>query len=953
MPQARILVNATPGSNDNVPINVLVQLDNQSLGDETSYTWAILNQPPGTTDVLSSTSAKNPSFTPKKEGTYLVKVTVDLGLPTEQSDVQIVAIRQVKTRERIPAAGETTQDDSSAGWATAMNSLLRRIDAMLSDAGIIVGVAGAGGLSRGTILKAQGGYVIKSGLPGQETVPLFTLSTAATLPNVDELLCAMEGDVSTGGTPALNAIAKARYIGRLANVAVSGGAGGSPGDIIYLDDAGRPSRTQGTIRRQIGSIMADLGGGAYDVWFDGVGGADITPISVGYVLYGAPGAGMTGAKRVDGANAQGSSAGVPWTFISGDNATPSLVAKAKSGQTANIFEAQSSGGIARSGIDSIGNFFFGLAQFAVLWPQQQIYEVAVDRLAFGTTATNYKTFQIQSGSNDSKVEVWGDLAGSVQTALRSSAVGFFGSVGTLTNNDFYLVAQGALCWKLDKTTGDLLSQSGRKIIWGAHWQQNEAANTLTISRVSDSRTAAMLLQITDRTIWGVGSTDSPVTVSLALDANPGTGRAGVMSLTDVPLQFGTNNSYQWMINNATGNLQALSGDRRITNVADPRGGIDSDVPPVGFLGSGRPIRERFASIAAPWASPSAGYPSAQPWTVGSNNVYDSGAITCSTAQAGQTASTNYSLGCVFFLPESGRLLFSFRVNTAVADVLHVYIDSGEVMAASGFSPARAGLFVSGPLRAGVHYADFLFARSGGAPIGGQSCAITDVSVLTEGEFRAAARGVDLFQTNWKKAAAADPNWTVTATGFTYETDNPPGKLHLIGTTTSADNIEFDGAWSVVESKGGSHTSPGFGFFEAAALFDLAGWGASGVYMAWIGLAPSAGGKGAYLNFYEGSGTGGPQADFTIGEVGGVETVIFHPTPDYANLHTYSIAANAAGVCLCIDGVYQTSVASDYLFCFNNHIGRPFFKMMLSATGAVAANGYVRSVSVLSGQYPTP
>jgi hypothetical protein len=130
MAQAKILINSVIGSNDNLPINQVVQFDNQNIGGETTYTWSILSQPPGTVDTLSATNIQNPTFVPKKEGTYLVKLTVNLGLPDEQNNQVIAAIRQLKTLERIPTAGETTEDNISAGWAIANNSLLRHMDTL-------------------------------------------------------------------------------------------------------------------------------------------------------------------------------------------------------------------------------------------------------------------------------------------------------------------------------------------------------------------------------------------------------------------------------------------------------------------------------------------------------------------------------------------------------------------------------------------------------------------------------------------------------------------------------------------------------------------------------------------------------------------------------------------------------------------------------------------------------
>src|SRR3989304_312459 len=124
MPQSLIKVNAVVGSATNLPINGPAQLDNQNGGGETTYTWSILDQPEGTIDSLSSTSIQNPTFTPKKEGSYLVRLIVNQGQPDEQRNAVVCSVRQLKTLRRIPAAGETIEADTARGWATDVNRFL-------------------------------------------------------------------------------------------------------------------------------------------------------------------------------------------------------------------------------------------------------------------------------------------------------------------------------------------------------------------------------------------------------------------------------------------------------------------------------------------------------------------------------------------------------------------------------------------------------------------------------------------------------------------------------------------------------------------------------------------------------------------------------------------------------------------------------------------------------------
>lgn len=352
-PQARIEINSVPGSNDDLPINTLVQLSNQDLGGELTYTWAILDQPPGTADVLSSTSLENPTLTPKKEGTYLLQLIVNFGLPDEQIDRAIVGIRQLKTRERIPAAGETNENDTARGWASAVNALYQRIDALLSDPGIIIGANTSGStLTRGDVVRVTSGQVIKGGLPGQETVPGFVKAPATTLSDLDELLCVVEGDVLGNPGVSAGALTKVRYIGRLASLSLGSGAVGDP---VYVSDTATISTTVGTYRRQIGSIMS-VSGGLRDIWFDGVGGADIVPADRAFLLYGPPASGMLNAHRVDGNNATpGATGGVPYMFRAGDNPTVALVAKRFGAGGNDIFQIRDEFNVVLARFNVLGN----------------------------------------------------------------------------------------------------------------------------------------------------------------------------------------------------------------------------------------------------------------------------------------------------------------------------------------------------------------------------------------------------------------------------------------------------------------------------------------------------------------------------------------------------------------------------------------------------------------------
>lgn len=964
MPQARILVNAVLGSNDNVPINVLVQLDNQSLGDETSYTWAILDQPPGTTDVLSSTTIKNPTFTPKKEGSYLLKLTVDLGLATEQSNTVIVAVRQMKTTERIPAAGETTEDDTSDGWAAAMNSLLRRIDSLLSDPGVLVGAAGAGGLAKGSLLKTQAGLVIKSGLPGQETVPLFTLAPATSLTNVDELLVMMEGAVVGGGTPTLNELCKARYLGRFANVQVNGGAGGAAGDPIYVDDTGRPSLTQGTIRRQIGSILANLTGGYYDLWFNGVGGEDITPIDAKYLLWGAPAAGMTNAKRLDGTSADACPAGKPWTFKPGDAATAAMMAVAYATGSADIAEFMTSAYGLLTSIDHDGNLVFNIASQRVRWPSWRLGENAIDTFNLGT-ATKPTSFQFHVYAGGAGLNITAP-AGLVQTALfanDSSGLDF----GTNSAHPLTVFINGSARWRFENGgTYDLTAQADAYGIGWTNYRISQGTSGLEVAFKGGNRIAGFskLISSSIFKLFGYDGSDPANGYLTLISVSGGNCDVNTGGVTAPTLGVGAGGVDAFTISPTTQDITI--NNKRVINVADPVDptsvNYDRDVPSIRMLGKFRPIRERFGSgiAVSPWSSPYPIWPGDAAWSAGSNHVYDPGTISGVTdASTGSTTGT-YSMGAPFYLPEAGRLLFSYHVVSEATDQLKVYLDGALVATIAGYSPRRGGLFVSAPLRAGLHSVAFRFNIAGTAH-SPSICAVTDVSALTEGELRAQARGVEVFDENWMLFASTsdlNPAWSVIDTGGGSHAATHGGLLIMEPALSSGSEINANGPVCAPAIHGGTYSTTGFIVMEALGVkFDLSGHGALGDYEGQFGYLGRVGtAKGAWLYFHETAALS--KSYLSIGTSYASRTDYEIAWNDYANPHTYTIGANAAGVHVNIDGVANLdnqSVAWDTEETLaSNDPGYPKFRVKTTTAGTSIPFAWVGPTEVLSGlTYPTP
>lgn len=357
MPQALITINGLPGSDDNLPIGNLVQLNNTNIGGELTYQWTILDQPPGAVDSLSNPAIQNPTFTPTKEGTYLLRLIVNLSLPDEQRNQVVGAVRQLKTLERIPAAGETTEDDVSDGWATSTNSLFRRIDLQLADPGTVVGVNTSGVvLSAGDVVRVTSMATIKPGLPGQEYVPGFIKALATSGGDLDELLGCVVGNLAGATTIANGALGKFKIYGSILNLALGGAA--VVGDTVYVSDAGVVALAAGTFRRRCGSIGAVVSSGIYDVWFDGVGGQDITPISAPYVIYGNPGT-LMNANRIDSVSPTGANIFLgPYTFKSNAASVVTVVMRRHGVSGADIHQWQNETGGVLAQMEATGDLTF-------------------------------------------------------------------------------------------------------------------------------------------------------------------------------------------------------------------------------------------------------------------------------------------------------------------------------------------------------------------------------------------------------------------------------------------------------------------------------------------------------------------------------------------------------------------------------------------------------------------
>lgn len=127
-------------SRDDVATGLPVTLD--SVDTATTYSWSLVYVPPDSaltpTSFSGSEVAKSPgSFTPDVEGAYLVRLVVDFGLATE--DTQYVRLRVISAVAGLKqvAAGETYTgstiipvDLTSTGWADDQNENFKALEAL-------------------------------------------------------------------------------------------------------------------------------------------------------------------------------------------------------------------------------------------------------------------------------------------------------------------------------------------------------------------------------------------------------------------------------------------------------------------------------------------------------------------------------------------------------------------------------------------------------------------------------------------------------------------------------------------------------------------------------------------------------------------------------------------------------------------------------------------------------
>jgi hypothetical protein len=268
MAQASITINATTGSNPpngtELVVGATVSLDNTNAGGELTYLWEFLDKPEGSLSAFSNSAIQNPTFVADSEGTYLIKLTVNRTLASEQVDTVIAGIKQVKSKIRVPAAGETQEESTARGWAEDVNRGLQVLDANQANPARLVAYAN-GSLSRGKVVYIDAMQTIKSGLPGEEKVPRLALAQASSTVVREQPLFVVHSKVGGGTSVSSGDLCYVTLAGVVGPLALGAGAALDP---VYVDDTAAISTTAGTNARRIGHI-AYVSGSDYYVYVDG------------------------------------------------------------------------------------------------------------------------------------------------------------------------------------------------------------------------------------------------------------------------------------------------------------------------------------------------------------------------------------------------------------------------------------------------------------------------------------------------------------------------------------------------------------------------------------------------------------------------------------------------------------------------------------------------------------
>lgn len=266
---ASILIDGVAGPELDAALSTLVALTNADNTGVVTWEWTLVDKPSTSAASIVNPTAATANLTPDCEGTYLIQLRVNYGLATEATDRTVLAVLQLKTGLRVPAASETTEAESTRGWASSRNeAIISFVDGARADPNVLVANnAGASSLNVGDIVYVSAVSTIKAGLPDEETIAGATAASAAAEDTCLVALYLVTGAAIGGGPTPAGELALLRRSGLATGLS---SLGATAGDVLYLNDAGSLSLTPGTVTRVVGIVIAD-DTATMDVFFDGSG----------------------------------------------------------------------------------------------------------------------------------------------------------------------------------------------------------------------------------------------------------------------------------------------------------------------------------------------------------------------------------------------------------------------------------------------------------------------------------------------------------------------------------------------------------------------------------------------------------------------------------------------------------------------------------------------------------
>lgn len=241
MSSAQIKVNGTLGSVSNLTIGTPAVLTNNNNTGATTWAWSFLDIPEGSTATLSTPTASTSGFTPDVEGTYLVELQVNGG-GGPNTDAQYGAVLTLETGLRIPAAGETTEENLTRGWAQSLNRTQLSLETQQLSGNKLVGIADSA-LTAGHV-----GYLTGVGtLPNGNTYPTVSPASASAHDSAQNLVYILTS-ASGAGKPVL-------LLSLGAVVSTLNTSAATKGDPVYLSNSGTLSLSAGTIAAIVGTVV--------------------------------------------------------------------------------------------------------------------------------------------------------------------------------------------------------------------------------------------------------------------------------------------------------------------------------------------------------------------------------------------------------------------------------------------------------------------------------------------------------------------------------------------------------------------------------------------------------------------------------------------------------------------------------------------------------------------------